>query len=139
MTAIRCHYNEPAAPEYLALRQLAKMGKRSLEGAEKALGNALFTVTLRTEDNRLIGMGRVIGDGGLTYLVTDVAVSPQFQGQGLGKKIVQEIRDYLEREALPSAYICLVADVPANHFYEKYGFKESAPESVAMFIRKAST
>ncbi|MFD2882298.1 hypothetical protein ACFTAO_51075 [Paenibacillus rhizoplanae] len=31
-------------------------------------------------------MGRVIGDGGCFFQVTDIAVKPSFQGRGLGKK-----------------------------------------------------
>lgn len=135
METLQCYYEEPEAVEYLALRQRVNMGSRSLSGAQKALGNALFSVVLR-EERRLVAMGRVIGDNGLSYMVTDVIVDPEYQGQGIGKRIMAEISTYLEREAAPEAYICLIADVPANHLYEQFGFKETAPSSVAMFIKK---
>lgn len=135
MSELTCYYEEPEAVEYLSLRQEVKMGSRSLSGAQKGLGNALFSVVYRDEQQQLIAMGRVIGDDGLAYMVTDVVVKPDYQGQGLAKGIMAEIMGYLEREAAPEAYICLIADVPANQLYEQFGFKETAPSSVAMFIK----
>ena len=44
----------------------AGMSPKTREAAEKGLPNALFTVTLYDKD-RLIGMGRVIGDGGTVF------------------------------------------------------------------------
>ena len=44
----------------------AGMSPKTREAAEKGLPNALFTVTLYDKE-RLIGMGRVIGDGGTVF------------------------------------------------------------------------
>jgi GNAT superfamily N-acetyltransferase len=33
-------------------------------------------------------MGRVIGDGGTTFQIVDIAVDPDYQGQGYGRVIL---------------------------------------------------
>jgi ribosomal protein S18 acetylase RimI-like enzyme len=80
-------------------------------------------------------MGRLIGDGGCFFQIVDIAVDPRHQGKGLGKAIMSRLMAYVT-EALPSsAYVSLIADVPANRLYEQYGFKETAPASLGMAYR----
>ncbi|WP_228027586.1 GNAT family N-acetyltransferase [Bacillus fonticola] len=54
------------------------------------------------DENTLVAMGRIIGDDGLFYQVVDIAVSPSFQGKGIGKTILSYIMEYLNKNALPS-------------------------------------
>lgn len=35
-------------------------------------------------------MGRVIGDGGTTFQIVDIAVDPDYQGQGYGRVILEK-------------------------------------------------
>lgn len=58
-------------------------------------------------------MGRLIGDGGC-FSGADIAVHRDHQGRGLGKMIMASIMDYVEIELPSSAYVSLIADVPAN-------------------------
>ncbi|WP_444931907.1 GNAT family N-acetyltransferase [Microbulbifer sp. SSSA002] len=81
-----------------------------------------------------IAMGRVVGDGALNFEIVDVAVDPKFQGIGLGHQVMEHIMAYLDREALPSAYITLMADVP--EFYRKFGFELSRPHTEGMHLIK---
>lgn len=78
-------------------------------------------------------MGRVIGDDGCFYQITDIAVLPEHQGRGLAKQIMQSIVDYLQQHAPASAYVSLLADGEAQHLYAKFGFSPTAPASVGMF------
>ena len=48
-----------------------------------------FNITIY-EDQQLIGMGRVIGDGGTTFQIVDIAVDPDYQGQGYGRVILEK-------------------------------------------------
>lgn len=77
-------------------------------------------------------MGRLVGDGGCFFQVTDIAVDPDHQGRGLGKLIMAGIMEYVDSELPKTAYVSLIADVPANKLYEKVGFAETAPRSVGM-------
>ena len=121
----------PGVEDYCRLRSAAGMSPKTLEAARKGLPNTLYGVSLQNEDE-VIGMGRIIGDGGCFYTVVDIAVAPAFQGRGLGKLIMNALDAWLRKNAEPSAYVTLVADGEARHLYAKYGFVETAPASVNM-------
>ena len=119
--------------DFLRLRAITGLTPRTRAAAEKALPNSLFGVHI-VHDNQVVAMGRVVGDGALNFDIVDIAVEPSCQGQGLGSEIMQAIMDYLDQAAMPSAYITLMADVPA--LYKKFGFKLSRPRSEGMYIVK---
>ena len=121
----------PDADDYCRLRSVAGMSPKTLEAARKGLPNTLYGVSLQRDDE-VIGMGRIIGDGGCFYTVVDIAVAPPYQGRGLGKRIMKALDEWLRKNAEPSAYVTLVADGEARHLYAKYGFVETAPASVNM-------
>lgn len=66
------------------------------------------------------------------YMRLDIAVQPDHQGRGLGKAIMTAIMEYVNTTLPVTAYVSLIADVPANRLYEQCGFKETAPRSVGM-------
>jgi ribosomal protein S18 acetylase RimI-like enzyme len=92
-----------------------------------------FAVTVY-DGKKVIGMGRVIGDGSCNYEVVDVAVEPEYQGKELGRSVMEAIMTYLDKEDPEGSYISLIADVPA--LYDKFGFKLYSPDSEGMYIRK---
>lgn len=127
-------HEQPSVEQYLALRMEAGLSPMSVEGAEIGLPRSCFAVTLY-EKGSLIGMGRVVGDGGCFFQVTDIAVKPSCQGRGLGKVIMGEIRSFLE--TVPEkAYISLIADGEASRLYAQYGFDPVMPYSQGMFLRR---
>jgi len=127
-------YETPAPEEYIHLRVAAGLSPKGLTGAEIGLRNSIFTVTLRDSD-QLIGMGRIIGDGGCFYQIVDIAVLPAYQGNGFGKRIMSELTSYLEKNAPQGSYVSLIADVPADQLYQKFGFDYTSPTSVGMYKR----
>ncbi|MNU94152.1 hypothetical protein D3C71_841070 [compost metagenome] len=42
------------------------------------------------------------------------------------------IMEYVNTMLPKTAYVSLIADVPANKLYEQFGFRETAPRSVGM-------
>jgi ribosomal protein S18 acetylase RimI-like enzyme len=76
-------------------------------------------------------MGRIVGDGGTSYQVVDVAVRPEHQGRGLGKRIMAVLMEYLS-QVPEGAHVSMLADGPAKHLYAQFGFAETAPASVGM-------
>lgn len=121
----------PDVEDYCRLRTAAGMSPKTLEAARRGLPNTLYGVSLR-HDGRVIGMGRIIGDGGCFYTVVDIAVEPAYQKRGLGKRIMTALDAWLRANAMPSAYVTLVADGDAKHLYAQFGFMETAPFSVNM-------
>ncbi|WP_159947009.1 GNAT family N-acetyltransferase [Rhizobium sp. 18065] len=121
----------PTVKDYLRLRQQAGLSPFSEEAANRGLAGSIFAVSLM-QGEEIVGMGRIIGDGGCFYQVTDIAVLPDHQGKGLGKRIMAALTDYMKANLPATAYVSLIADVPANKLYEQFGFAETAPRSVGM-------
>ncbi len=121
----------PDVETFAHLRAVSGLSPRSREGMEKGLPNSLHSVLVLYQD-KPIGMGRIIGDGGTAYQITDIAVDPVHQGKGLGKAIMAELTAWLEREAPHDAYVSLIADGDAQHLYGKFGFEPVMPASIGM-------
>ena len=123
----------PAIATYQLLRVAAGMSAKSTEAAAKGLPNSLFAVQVLLGDE-VVGMGRIIGDGGCFFQVVDIAVLPAHQGKGLGKRIMREIMQFIETDVPPSAYVSLIADGQAQDLYAQFGFQHTAPASVGMAL-----
>ncbi|MFL2973595.1 MAG: GNAT family N-acetyltransferase [Candidatus Thalassarchaeaceae archaeon] len=124
----------PSPEEYLELRASAGMAPRSQKGAEKGIGNELYCVLLRVEETgEVVGMGRIIGDGGTVFQICDMAIKIEWQGKGGGTMVMNSLMDYIYQNAEEYAYINLLADV--NGFYEKWGFKTTSPRSIGMSLK----
>ncbi len=124
----------PKVEEYCELRVAAGLSPRTRAAAEAGLPNTLCGVCVR-DGKRLVGMGRIIGDGGCNFEVVDIAVHPDYQRQGLGTRIMQALVDYLEQNAPPSAYVSMIADEGAPALYARFGFEPVAPVSIGMARR----
>ncbi len=121
----------PTPEKHQQLRIAAGMNGKSLEAISRGLPNTLFGVTIRRH-GELVGMGRIIGDGGMFFQVVDIAVEPHHQGRGLGKRIVRTLVEHAHQIAPPGAYVSLLADGDAHHLYAKFGFRPTAPLSIGM-------
>ena len=124
----------PSVEEFLSLRDSVDMGARSLEGVRKGLGNELCGILLYVKDSEeLVGMGRVVGDGGTVFHICDMVVKPEWQKKGGGTMIMNGLMDFIEGLDISNAYVNLIADV--DGFYEKWGFKPTHPRSKGMFLK----
>jgi ribosomal protein S18 acetylase RimI-like enzyme len=124
----------PGSDEYRCLREVAGLSPKSAVAADAGLPNSLFAVCIRDGD-ALIGMGRVVGDGGLNFDVVDIAVHPDYQRRGLGTLIMQALMEYIDAAAPDSAYISLLADDGAPKLYGRFGFEFTGPRTVGMAFK----
>lgn len=132
MKDFKITYDPPNAVEYINLRLEAGMSGKSLEAAKIGLKNSLFAVAVYDEST-LVAMGRIIGDGGAFFQVVDIAVKPAYQGKGLGKLVLRDLMQYLDKHTYEGSYVSLIADAPANKLYEQFGFDYTFPHSYGMF------
>lgn len=133
MTPVLAH-ELPGNDEYRALRVAAGLSPMTAAGAAMGLPASWSAVCLR-QHGELIGMGRVVGDGGLFLFVVDIAVAPAWQGQGLGRRIMQALMDDLRARAPARTVVGLIADGSAHELYAKFGFKLVAPGAHGMLLR----
>ena len=123
----------PSVEDFRRLRQVSGLSPKSHEAAERGLPNTWHAVTVRYS-GRVVGMGRVIGDGGTAFQIVDIAVEPDHQGKGLGKKIMAALVDHLRANAPASAYVSLIADGDAKRLYARFGFEPVMPASIGMAL-----
>ncbi len=90
---------------------------------EKAIRNSTI-IKKATYDNKIVGMARAIGDG-MSYLLVDVVVSSKYQKQGIGKKLVNSIKDDIKNETMTGEYstINLISIRGMEKFYKSCGFE----------------
>lgn len=124
-------YDSPKVEEYINLRLASGMGSKKYSNSEKALKNSVFTVSIR-EKEELIAFGRIVSDGGITYVVSDIMVHKDFQNRGFGKIIMEEINNYLEKYNDEDSYTILIANKPADKLYSKYSFEYTEPFACGM-------
>ena len=80
----------PTVEEYQRLREDVGWESVDVEATETGLRNALFSVCV-THKDEVIGCGRVVGDGGIYFYIQDIIVLPEFQGRGLGRRIMDAV------------------------------------------------
>ncbi len=125
----------PSVKDYIDIRLKAGLSLKSEEAATLGLPNSLYSVVVYTE-GQPIGIGRIIGDGGCFFEVTDMAVLPAHQKKGVGKMIMDALISYLHSNAPITAYVSLMADHGTPSFYAKFGFMFSEmPKSSGMYMR----
>ena len=130
---IRLVEGAPGIDDYRRLRVATGLSPKSGEASRRGLANTRYGVSLLRRDE-VVGMGRIVGDDGCFYFVVDIAVIPELQGRGLGKRIMDALDAWLRANAPPTAHVSLFADGEAKRLYAQYGFAQS-DHSVGMFYR----
>ena len=125
----------PTVQEYNAVRLAAGLTVKDELAAQRGLSKTLFGICI-IHDDAVVGIGRVIGDGGLFFDIVDVAVVAEHQRRGVGKMIMDGLMAYIEVNARPSSLVCLMANKGIAPFYEKYGFKAREADMPGMIIRR---
>lgn len=122
-------FESPSVEGFIALRHKIGWGEIDFEMAKNSLANSLFHVVIR-DQSRIIGMGRVVGDGSMYFYVQDVVVDPDYQKQGVGRALMSEIEHYLSDSAKKGSTIGLLAAKGKESFYSRYGYTLRPNESL---------
>lgn len=119
--------------DYQRLREGVGWSDVLPQAAERGLKNSLYSVCALHKD-KIIGYGRVIGDGALYFDLVDIIVLPEYQGKGIGKAIVERLMSYIDSNACQGTLAGLMAAKGVAGFYEKFGFRKRFPESPGMCL-----
>ena len=111
--------------EYMELRKIVGWHDFPLEQAAEGLKHTSFLYCLRNE-GKPIALGRAIWDHGYVVYIADVIVVPEYQGQGLGRQVMNYLMDQIKNNLKPG-YLMMVSLMAAKgkeEFYKKFGFVE---------------
>lgn len=95
----------------------APLGTRDPQKLQWAAENSTTVCTAYFGED-LVGFGRALSDGQYQSAIYDVVVLPEFQGQGVGKAIMEALLRSLPQDAL----ILMHVAPEKQNFYRKFGF-----------------
>ena len=110
------------------LYRIAPLGERSPRELEEVFSNSRFKC-FAFADAKLVGAGRALADGKDCSCICDVAVHPDYQGQGLGRQIVKKLIDF----SAGHRKIILYTNPGKENFYRKLGFRNMTT-AMAIFV-----
>lgn len=108
---------------YLKLRASVGWKVLSTEQAVKAISNSIYTVTASV-DGKVVGMGRMVGDGAVICYVQDLVVHPSYQKLGVGAALMDRLIGHAESLRMEGTelMLCLMCAKGREEFYKKHGF-----------------
>jgi ribosomal protein S18 acetylase RimI-like enzyme len=110
----------PSVEEYVALISAVGWRKPDPAAIRIAMDRSLYSVCAEA-DNQTVGCGRVIGDGGLHFYLTDVIVRPTHQRRGIGTAIVRALTQYIESLPYANALVAVLPEPGLVPFYARHG------------------
>lgn len=118
------YYTEEQLEElFLSVEWLSgKYPKRLL----KALDNCATVITA-WDDNKLVGLINALDDGEITAYVHYLLVHPDYQGYGISKELLKQVKDKYK----DFLHLFLIAETPKLiKYYKKAEFKHMTDASV---------
>lgn len=128
--------NSITPKEYNDLREKIGWKPHDLKRVEEAIKSSRFVKKV-VVNYETIGMARVISDGIYAFVV-DVIISPNYQNKGIGKKLMQELLDEIEKSIKEgeAMSVNLVSMAGKEEFYEKCGFQRIPYEYTGYGMKK---
>lgn len=111
----------------------------SVEQITKAVNNSMVNVSVY-EDEKCIGLGRVVGDNVYKGMLTDIMTKKDYQGKGVGKLVVTSLIEEVYKRLNEGELFQLEAS-PTNgnrEFYIKCGlkYKPEYQDGVYIWLKK---
>jgi GNAT superfamily N-acetyltransferase len=124
------YLNKIPVEDYNALRESAGWNPVHPQQAAASLaGSALVVAAM--DGAKTVGTARLVWDGGYAALIKDVLVLPEYQGYGIGTKMMNRIMDFLRKQLKPGygIQIDMMAAQGKEGFYERFGFTSRPREN----------
>lgn len=128
-------YDNISALEFLEVIESVGFNTYSKAQVELALKNTMYMSKVEV-NGEIAGIGRVVGDGSIVCMLTDICVKPKFQGKGIGSKIVQDLKQKIEENVKQGEKMQIELTPTAGNeaFYMKAGFKYKPEKITGMYL-----
>ena len=83
-------------------------------------GPSLFFLAAERPGGKLVAMARAITDGVYKAMVFDVIVDPEHQGEGLGRRVMEELLAHPSLRGVQHVELYCLPEL--EPFYERWGF-----------------
>ena len=115
--------------EYMEMRKVVEWSAFPLEQAAEGIKNTFILICFRV-DGKPVALGRAVSDRGYVVYIADVIVIPEYQGNGLGRKIMESLMEQIIASMKPGyrVMITLMAAQGKEKFYNKFGFVDRPSE-----------
>lgn len=102
---------------------------RKAEDLAVAIANSEPVITAWDGD-RLIGFARATSDGIYRATIWDVIIHPDYQGAGLGRKLVQTVLSHPRMSQVERVYLMTTHQ---QRFYERIGFEQNSSTTMVLY------
>lgn len=102
--------------------------ERNIDDLRIAIANSNPVVTV-WDKNRMIGFARATSDGIYRAAIWDVVIDPDYQGAGLGRKLVQTILSHPLVSKVERVYLTTTHQ---QSFYERIGFERNETTTMVL-------
>ena len=122
--------------KYQELRKSNARSKKSAEAVTTGLENSICIAIVKDSNNNIVGMARLVGDGGLFCAIVNVCVLPNHHNKGLPKMLMKKMMEYISDNIPKTCFVGLVASNKFENFYKEFGFtSEKTFNRVGMFYK----
>jgi len=125
--------NQISVEDYNYLRKSVEWAELESKQALTGINNSAFLVSaIDVENDKTVGVARLVSDGGYIAVIADVIVSPEYQGNGIGKTMMRKIMTFIRGnlEEGQFAFVNLMAAKDRESFYAQFGFETRPNEKV---------
>lgn len=127
-------FSDQAAIDLTQLRELLNVTAfwaRDRDEADLAIALANSRPTISAWDgDRLVGFARATSDGVYRAAIWDVAIHPDYQGAGLGRKLIHTV---LSHPLLCRVERVYLTTTNQREFYERIGFEVNTTSTMVLF------
>jgi len=124
MTEYTIHHDLPSPEDHIRLRTICGLRPPPPHKVGPALVASLHSIIAKSPSGETIGTVRAIGDGHLYVQIVDMAVHPSHQRQGLGKRMLGQMIEWIDEEC-GDVYVSLIAMPGSEEMYRRVGFVET--------------
>lgn len=126
--------------DYDQLQELFRLGafwarERNIEDWKVAIANSEPVITV-WDGQKLIGFARATSDGIYRGTIWDVVIHPEYQGAGLGRKLVETVLSHPRMSRVERVYLMTTHQ---QRFYERIGFECNSTTTMVLHNQPLSS